>query len=118
MTEALKEAGIRNWITITGDLHTFEINLIHTDYGGESNVQAIGVELMMGSVTSSNLKEMVKQTIRGTISGSNPLPMSVLKQMIAAVYGPVSSLAEPVMDEVVRQLVCSHHTAKSLDQTV
>jgi alkaline phosphatase D len=104
LTEELKTAGIRNWIAITGDLHTFEANLIHADYGNASDEQAVGVELMVGSVTSSNLKEMVQQTIRGSISGSNPLPLPAVKQILADVYGPVSSLSEAIMDKVIRQL--------------
>ncbi|WP_363321561.1 alkaline phosphatase D family protein [Polycladomyces subterraneus] len=104
LTKALKKAGIRNWIAITGDLHTFEANLIHEDYGNTSDEQTVGVELMVGSVTSSNLNEMVQQTIRGSISGSNPLPLSAIKQILADVYGPVSSLSEDIMDKAIRQL--------------
>jgi alkaline phosphatase D len=59
---------------------------------------------MVGSVTSSNLKEMMQQTIRGSISGSNPLPLSAVKQMLADVFGPVSSLSEDILDRVIHQL--------------
>jgi alkaline phosphatase D len=104
LTETLKKNGIRNWITITGDLHTFEANLIHTNYSGEFGDPAVGVELMVGSVTSSNLKEMVEQLITGHISGSNPLPHSVVEKLITAAYGPVSSLSESALEEAIRRL--------------
>jgi alkaline phosphatase D len=104
LTEALKEAGLRNWIVITGDLHTFESNLIHANYGDESDDQAVGVELMVGSITSSNLKETVEQANTGSISGSNPLPLSAVKKMIKVAHGPVSSLSDSALDEAIRRL--------------
>jgi len=59
---------------------------------------------MVGSITSSNLKETVEQANTGSISGSNPLPLSAVKKMIKVAYGPVSSLSDSALDEAIRRL--------------
>lgn len=78
----LKKADVKNFITLTGDLHTFEASLIKEDYKEDSDKEAIGVEFMVGSVTSSNLLDMVGQLFSSKDSLSNPIPKEALKKMV------------------------------------
>ncbi|MDR6224697.1 alkaline phosphatase D family protein [Desmospora profundinema] len=87
LTRSIKEAGVKNFIAITGDLHSFEANLILEEYNRDTS-HAVGVEFMVGSVTSSNLKEMVTQVTRfrgmshSTGSPSSPIPPQSMKEIV------------------------------------
>lgn len=104
ITQELKTAGVRNFIAITGDLHTFEANLILPDYQNDPDSAAVGVEFMVGSVTSSNLKEMVEQAATGRVSNSNPIPSASMKKLISTLTGPLTVVTDAMVGAVIDQL--------------
>lgn len=87
ITTELKKAGVKNLITITGDLHTFEAGYIKSDYQNDSDAEAVGVELMVGSVSSANIKDTFEQVISSkqpeSISQSSPIPDETIKQILS-----------------------------------
>jgi alkaline phosphatase D len=52
----LKEAGVKNFVTITGDFHTFATGYQKINFD-DPHEQPIGVELLVGSMASSNFAE-------------------------------------------------------------
>lgn len=104
ITNELKTAGIRNFLAITGDLHTFEASLIKSDYQNDADSEAVGVEFMVGSVTSSNLKEMLEQALIGRLSNSDPIPPSIMKKITGQLLGPFTELTESMINTVIDQL--------------
>jgi len=54
--KTLRDAGVKNFVTITGDLHTFVTGYQKVDFDNPSD-PPIGVEFVVGSTTSSNLGE-------------------------------------------------------------
>jgi len=59
---AVKHGNIKNFVALTGDLHTFLAGYLKTDFDNpfESHV---GVELMVGSVTSANFSEEIEAAL-------------------------------------------------------
>lgn len=106
ITQTLKDAGIKNFITITGDLHTFEANLIMEDYQKDPGDAAVGIEFMVGSVTSSNLSDMIYQAATNTALGahSNPLPLEAIQEIIRRILGVTTPLTRSLVDFVVDKL--------------
>jgi alkaline phosphatase D len=77
ITEAIAEADVDNYVTITGDMHCYVVAHIQTSYpgrvtGGRGVAQGerIGVEFMTPAVTSLNAAEALHLTrgLRGTIT--------------------------------------------------
>lgn len=60
IAEAIGKAGTKNFVTITGDIHTFVAGYFKKDYDNPSNEppNAIGTSFVGGSVTTSNLLEL------------------------------------------------------------
>jgi alkaline phosphatase D len=86
ITEEIKNAGIKNFISITGDMHSFEANLILVDYDKDRHEDAIGVELMGGSITSANLEGLVKKIFspKARVSCiSHPVPIDAVEQILS-----------------------------------
>jgi alkaline phosphatase D len=104
ITRAIRAAGVKNFITITGDLHTFEAGLIKEDYQNDPDDAAVGVEFMVGSVTSSNLSEMLQQSATSTVSSSNPIPNEAINQVIQEILGVAQPLTSALVDTVVDSL--------------
>jgi alkaline phosphatase D len=62
LTSALREAKVRNFLVVTGDLHTYMASNIKHNYGSLSPLDFdnfVGAEFMTPAVTSSNLGEML-----------------------------------------------------------
>ena len=62
LTAALREAKVRNYLVVTGDLHTFIASNVKHDYANLNPLDFdnyVGAEFMTPSVTSSNLGEML-----------------------------------------------------------
>jgi len=61
ITQQIRDANIRNFVTITGDIHSYIAGYIKEDYDNPLSTgdnRPIGVELVCGSITSSNLNEI------------------------------------------------------------
>ncbi len=59
----LQQAGVRNFLALTGDLHTFMAAYLKVDYGQRGNQPGpnlVGVEFMTPAVTSSTLVDYLK----------------------------------------------------------
>lgn len=61
ITREIRDRNVRNFVTITGDIHSYIAGYIKEDYDNPVSTGAnrpIGVELVCGSITSSNLTEI------------------------------------------------------------
>ncbi len=62
IADALREAKVKNFVVVTGDLHTYMASNTKRDYGNLNPLDwgnYIGVEFMTPSITSSNLGESI-----------------------------------------------------------
>ncbi|WP_428912004.1 alkaline phosphatase D family protein [Niallia sp. Krafla_26] len=89
----LKAHQIKNLITLTGDLHTFEASLMKEDYNKDPDSEAFGVEFMVGSVTSSNLREAIRNALNNLPTNSSPVPLPALDELISELLGTLGSLS-------------------------
>ncbi len=64
---AVKHGNIKNFVALTGDLHTFLAGYLKTDFSNPFEAP-VGIELMVGSITSANFSEEINAVI--------PLPSS------------------------------------------
>ena len=82
---AVKHGNVKNFVALTGDLHTFLAGYLKTDFDNpfESHV---GIELMVGSISSANFEEEIESALP---LPSRPLPA---KQM-----GVAPNLLDPVI---------------------
>ncbi|HEY1213532.1 MAG TPA: alkaline phosphatase D family protein, partial [Bryobacteraceae bacterium] len=80
---AIKKAGVQNVIALTGDLHTFLAGYLKTDFNNPFE-SPMGIELIVGSVTSANLAEGIVSAV--------PLPSCPIP---AKQFGVPPNLLEP-----------------------
>lgn len=59
---AIRSSGVKNTVALTGDLHTFLAGYLKPDFNNLFD-KPFGVELMVGSITSANLKESIESAI-------------------------------------------------------
>jgi len=78
-------AGVKNFVAITGDLHTFLAGYLKRDFDNPFE-SPVGIELMVGSISSANLEEDIASTVE---LPSSPVPA---KQM-----GIAPNLLEPLI---------------------
>ncbi|GEK60192.1 alkaline phosphatase D family protein [Marinococcus halophilus] len=74
IAQTVMNKGIQNFIVLTGDFHSFEASYLQEDYSRDGH--KFGVELMVGSVTSSNLNEMVQKNLNNLFDHTSPLPQN------------------------------------------
>lgn len=81
------EEGEKNLIAVTGDIHSFGAGYLKRSYdgleGAAARAGAVGVEFVGGSITSSNLLELITGAAAGT---GLPVPAEVVAR-IAEVLG-------------------------------
>ncbi len=82
---AIGKAGVKNFVALTGDLHTFLAGYLKSDFSDLFETP-IGVELMVGSISSANLAEDIESAIH---LPSAPLP--------AKNFGVPPNLLEPLV---------------------
>lgn len=75
--KTLSEAGVKNFVTITGDLHTFIAGYQRVNFDSPTD-PPIGVEFVVGSTTSSNFAEQNQPPTPSTPS----VPIDVLTQVL------------------------------------
>jgi alkaline phosphatase D len=70
LLSAIGSAGVKNFVALTGDLHTFLAGYLKSDF---DNLFAspMGIELMVGSISSANLAEDIESAVD---LPSRPLP--------------------------------------------
>ena len=86
----LRDAGTTNLVALTGDLHTFTAGYLKTDFD-DFFEYPVGVELMVGSVTSANLEDQIRA---GLNLPSAPMPADRLG-LRANKLEPAVRLANP-----------------------
>jgi len=95
----LRERNVKNLIAITGDIHTFIAGYLKTNFDNLAE-RPVGVELVVASVTSGNLSELIaSQTSaqRTPVSGA-PMPAVALSEFpIGLLIAPVIQLNNPHM---------------------
>jgi alkaline phosphatase D len=82
---AIKGAGVKNFVALTGDLHTFLAGYLRTNFDNIFE-SPMGIELMVGSISSANLAEAIQSA---TDLPSRPLP--------AKQFGVPPNLLEPLI---------------------
>jgi alkaline phosphatase D len=82
---AVHSSGVKNFVAITGDLHTFLAGYLKRDFDNPFE-SPVGIELMVGSISSANLEEDIESELE---LPSSPVPA---KQM-----GIAPNLLEPVI---------------------
>ncbi|MBE3551895.1 MAG: alkaline phosphatase D family protein [Kyrpidia tusciae] len=97
----IQQAGVKNFVALTGDLHTFEANIIPSNFHLLPQGKPIGIELMTGSITSSNLKEMVEQALFGRPASSCPLPKEVAQELVKHLLSPAQQWTEKSISEFI-----------------
>ena len=85
LLNAIQSAGVANFIALTGDLHTFLAGYLKPDF---DNIFAspMGIELMVGSISSANLAEDIESALD---LPSSPMP--------AKQFGVPPNLLEPLI---------------------
>ncbi len=86
----VKHGNIKNFIALTGDLHTFLAGYLKTDFDNPFEPH-IGIELMVGSLTSSNFAEEINATVS---LPSRPIPAKELGLAVSAI-SPTLRAANP-----------------------
>jgi alkaline phosphatase D len=81
----IHSAGVKNFVAITGDLHTFLAGYLKRDFGNRFE-SPVGIEFMVGSISSANLEEDIISTVE---LPSAPIPA---KQM-----GIPANLLDPII---------------------
>ncbi|MBD2293476.1 alkaline phosphatase D family protein [Anabaena sphaerica FACHB-251] len=76
--QTIKEAGVKNFVTITGDFHTFVTGYQKVNFD-DPQEEPIGVEFLVGSMASSNFAEADNSSSQQI----NP-PIEVMTQMLTA----------------------------------
>jgi alkaline phosphatase D len=88
----LGAAGVRNLVALTGDIHTFAAGYLKPDYD-TADAPSVGIELVVGSLTSANFKEEIESEAH---LPSSPLP--------ASQFGVRHDLLEPLIRGVNRHI--------------
>ncbi|MBM7619987.1 alkaline phosphatase D [Bacillus tianshenii] len=90
IAQAIINGKIDNFIALTGDFHTFEASYLQYKYDRTS--EKYGVELMVGSVTSSNLRETLRNALNQAPDTSGPIPIDAAQELIDIVKGRLSGV--------------------------
>ncbi len=83
--KAVANAKVKNFVALTGDLHTFLAGYLKTNFSNPFD-SPVGVELMVGSLTSANLAEEIQSDVH---LPSAPVP--------AKGFGVPPNLLEPLV---------------------
>ena len=71
---AVKHGGVKNFVALTGDLHTFLAGYLKTDFDNPFEPH-VGIELMVGSLTSANFTEEIRSDVH---LPSSPAPATMM----------------------------------------
>ncbi|WP_158615353.1 alkaline phosphatase [Acidipila sp. EB88] len=62
LLQTIGDAGVQNLVALTGDLHTFLAGYLKSNFDNPFG-HAVGVELMVGSLTSANFEEEIRSEV-------------------------------------------------------
>ena len=86
MLGQIGSAGVKNFIALTGDLHTFLAGYLKSDFDNPFE-SPMGIELMVGSISSANLAEEIESAVD---LPSRPMP--------AKQFGVAPNLLAPLIE--------------------
>ncbi len=120
----IKHGNIKNVIALTGDLHTFLAGYLKTDFDNpfESHV---GIELMVGSITSANFSEEIESVIslpsRPVPAKQMGLPPALLSDTLRAANPWIEFLNSSthgygILTLTPEQLVCEFKSVSTITQ--
>ena len=72
---AVKHGKVKNFVALTGDLHTFLAGYLKTNFDNPFEPH-VGIELMVGSLTSANFREEIESLVH---LPSSPAPAKMMK---------------------------------------
>lgn len=76
ISRRVRQSGVENFVTITGDIHTFIAGYVKEDYQNPLNEppNAVGAAFVVGSATSSNLFELLLGAGNGGVGDNSRYP--------------------------------------------
>ena len=118
----VKDGKIKNFVALTGDLHTFLAGYLKTDFDNpfESHV---GIELMVGSITSANFSEEIESVIslpsRAVPAKQFHIPAAVLSDTVRAAnpwieFFNSSTHGYGILTLTPEQLVCEFKSVSTI----
>jgi alkaline phosphatase D len=120
----IKHGNIKNVVALTGDLHTFLAGYLKTDFDNPFEPN-IGVELMVGSITSANFAEEIESALplssRPLPAKSMGVPPNLLDPVIRAAnpwiqYWDSSTHGYGVLTITPSHLVCQYKAVTTITQ--
>ena len=120
----VKHSNIKNFVALTGDLHTFLAGYLKTDFDNpfESHV---GIELMVGSITSANFSEEIDSVIslpsRAIPAKQLNLPPAVISDTLRAAnpwieFFNSSTHGYGLLTLTPQQLVCEFKSVSTITE--
>ncbi|WP_338781678.1 alkaline phosphatase D family protein [Metabacillus sp. FJAT-52054] len=104
IAKTITDNGISNLIALTGDFHTFEASVMRDNYGLFKDEKQIGVELMVGSVTSSNLRESIRNILNKIPDPSSPMPANAISELISLLRTKLTDLSTITAEVLFKEL--------------
>lgn len=95
---------IKNLLVLSGDFHTFEASVLEASHHFFEEKKAYGIELMTGSVTSSNLREAMRNEINKIPDFSSPLVPDALEKMIALIRQNLANASTTTTEILFKEL--------------
>ena len=122
---AVKHGNVKNFVALTGDLHTFLAGYLKTDFDNPFEPH-VGVELMVGSLTSANFAEEIESAVdlpsRPVPAKMMKVPPNLLEPVIRAAnpwieYWDSSTHGYGVLTLTPQQLVCEFKAVTTIRET-
>lgn len=92
----VRETGTENFVTITGDIHTFIAGYVKENYDNPLNEppNAVGTAFVCGSITSSNLAELALGAGNGGIGDNSRYP-ALTEEALADLQTAINAPSNP-----------------------
>lgn len=130
IAERIGQAGTENFVTITGDIHTFIAGYFKKDYDNPLNTapNAVGTAFVCGSITSSNLAELAIGAGNGGVGDNTRYP-ALTEEALADLQTALNKPSNPhfvfndssthgynLMDVTPRELICTMKNVSTIQQ--
>jgi alkaline phosphatase D len=94
--ETLEENNVRNLVAITGDIHSFLAGYLKKNYD-DLFESPVGIELVVGSVTSANFAELIEGALQGIPIPNGPVTAENILEFVELLGTVVIRLNNPHM---------------------
>jgi alkaline phosphatase D len=91
---ALRQANVKNLVAITGDIHSFIAGYLKSNYD-DRNSPNVGVELVVGSITSANFTELITAATNGDSPNSPPVEVENILEFLELLTNVIILLNNP-----------------------